>query len=115
MTKPRFVKEKDAVKEMRAIGVDKRGIPYMADKTRFRLIKMYGIRNAVTNIMKEEMLALGGDVAKNKGCVNCAVAKSDVLIMGTLKQIKGLISKLKANVAECPKVALDIEKAIRKL
>jgi|SRR3989338_206560 len=111
--KPHFVKEKDAIKEMKAIGVDIRGIPYMVDKTKFRLIKLYGIRNAIANIMKEEMLALGGDVAKNKGCVNCTVPKSDVLIMGTIKQIRGLMNKLKVNVAECSKVAEEIEKIVK--
>ncbi len=111
--KPHFVREKDAVKEMKAIGVDPGGISVMEDKSKFRLIKLYGVRNAIANIMKEEMLALGGDVAKNRGCVNCTVPKSDVLIMGTLKQIKGLISKLKVNVSDCPKAAEEIEKIVK--
>ena len=113
MTKSHFVEEKDTVKEMKAIGVDPGGISVMVDKTKFRLIKLYGIRNAVANIMKEEMLSLGGDVAKNRGCVGCVVPESDVLVMGTIKQIKGLINKLRANVAECPKVAAEIENIIK--
>ena len=64
MTKSHFVGEKDAVKEMKAIGVHPGGISVMEDKSKFRLIKLYGVRNAIANIMKEEMLALGGDVAR---------------------------------------------------
>ncbi|MCK5281969.1 MAG: hypothetical protein KAK00_01040 [Nanoarchaeota archaeon] len=105
--------EKDAGKVMKEIGVQKEGLAYMLPKSVFRLILLKDIRNAIANIIKQEMLALGGDAAVNKGCINCSIERSDVLIMGTLKQIKGLIKKMKIQVSESKEIAEEIEKLIK--
>ena len=115
MYNPKFIKEKDAEKVMKEIGVEKAGIICMLPKTRFRLIKLHNVRNAIANILKQEMLSIGGDCAVNKGCVNCTVEKSDVLLMGTLKQYKRLVEKMKKQVSESKQIAKEIEKIINKL
>jgi len=114
MPKPKFIKEKDAKKEMEKIGVEKAGIDYMLDKSKFRIIKLFGVRNAIANILKQEMLSVGGEAAVNKGAVNCTVQKTDVLVMGTIRQIKELIKKMKMQVSESREVALQIEKVLKK-
>lgn len=110
-----IIKEEDASKVMEEIGADKAGIAYMNDRAKFRLIRLNGIRNAIANILKQEMLALGGDCAVNKGTVNCSVEKTDVLLMGTLKQYNDLVKKMKVQVSESKDVAVEIENVINKL
>ena len=111
-TQPQLINENDLEAEMRKIGVDDRAVLYMLDKGRFRIIKLYGIRNAMANILKQEMLSIGGGVAVNKGCVNCTVPKSDVIVMGTIRQIKELIKKMKVQVSESNEVAEQLEKML---
>ena len=40
------------------------------------------------------MLSVGGDAAVARGSVACSVPASDILIMGTLKQILALVRKI---------------------
>lgn len=115
MYSPKLIKEKDAKKVMEDIGVEKAGIIYMLSKTKFRLIRLNNVRNAIANILKQEMLSIGGDAAVNKGCVNCSVKKSDVLLMGTVKQYQRLVEKMKKQVSESKQIAKEIEKIINKL
>ncbi len=114
MYNPTIINEKDAEKTMNEIGVGG-GIPYMLPKTKFRLIKLHNVRNAIANILKQEILSLGGDAAVNKGTVNCTVEKTDVLLMGTIKQLKELIKKMKIQVSESKDIAVEIENIINKI
>ena len=109
-----YIDETSAESVMKKIGVDDIGIKYMLDKSRFRLIFIRRVRNAIANIMKQDMLSIGGEVAVNKGCVNCSVTTSDVLVMGTVRQIKLLISKMKTQVSESSKIADEMEILINK-
>ena len=109
-----YIDEGTVESVMGEIGVDTVGIRYMLDKSRFRLILVRNVRNAIANIMKQEMLSIGGDAAVNKGCINCTVEKSDVLVMGTMRQIKSLISKMKSQVSESSKIADEMEMLINK-
>ncbi|MBI4453607.1 hypothetical protein HY636_03095 [Candidatus Woesearchaeota archaeon] len=111
-TQPELINENDLEAEMRKIGVDDRAVLYMLDKGRFKIIKLYNVRNAIANILKQEMLSIGGEVAVNKGCVNCTVPKSDVIVMGTIRQIKELIKKMKVQVSESREIALQLEKGV---
>ncbi len=107
-----FVKEEDVEKELKAIGVNKGAMPILLPKGRFRRIKLYGIRNAMANILKQEALSVGADAAVNNGAVNCTVAESDVLVMGTIAQLKRLVEKMKYNVSESKDIAKEIEMLI---
>ncbi|MFO7872747.1 MAG: hypothetical protein R6U26_03900, partial [Candidatus Undinarchaeales archaeon] len=84
--KSELIKEEQAEEMMQELGVYKEGIEIMLDKTKFRLLKIESVRSAVANILKQEMLSAGGDVAVSPGTVNCKIEETDVLIMGTLKQ-----------------------------
>ncbi len=111
--KARIITENKAEEEMEKSGVEKAGIKIMLPKSIFRIVKLHDIRNAIANILKQEMLSLGGEVAVNKGCVNCTVEKSDVIIMGTLKQFQGLAKKMHPQVSESKEIAKQIENIIK--
>ena len=84
----------EAAEILRKIGVDPYGITSMASKTRHLnlLIRQQPCR--VANILKQEMLSIGGDAAVARGAVSCSIDASDVLVMGTVKQMTILAAKL---------------------
>lgn len=109
---PKIISETEVKKEMKKIGVDPAGIDIMLKKSIFRIVKLHNIRNAMANILKQEMLSIGGDVAVNKGCVNCIVEKSDILIMGTKKHFLELTKRMYSQVSEGKDIAKQIENVI---
>ncbi|MGV8059344.1 MAG: dihydropteroate synthase [Smithellaceae bacterium] len=76
------------------IGVDPYGIDAMVSKTINTNILLENQPCKIANIIKQEMLSIGGDAAVARGSVACSVASSDILIMGTIKQITTLIRKI---------------------
>jgi dihydropteroate synthase len=84
----------EAAAVLAKIGVDPYGIGAMAQKTIHINILLEKQTCKVANIIKQEMLSIGGDAAVARGSVACSIPASDVLIMGTLKQISALAAKL---------------------
>lgn len=113
--------EKGAREEIKKIDVSEEACHIMAPKALFRVIKLHGIRNAVGNILKQEMLSIGGEAAVSQYTVNCARPATDVLLMGTLRQYYRLIQKMrvqgwaleKDRELEYKQVADEIEKVLK--
>jgi dihydropteroate synthase len=101
-----------AAEELKKIGVDPYGIEAMTPKMVNLNILLNGIECRVANIMKQDMLSIGGDVAVARGSVDCSIEKTDVVIIGTLKQIKKFADKISAQPFGLKKIASDIEKAL---
>lgn len=66
----------------------------MVSKTQHVNILLSAQSCKVANILKQEMLSLGADAAVARGSVACSIEKTDVLLMGTLKQIHALAKKI---------------------
>lgn len=79
---------------MRQIRADKRGIEIMAPKAILRLIKLRDLSCFSANILKQEMLSIGGDVCLSRGTLTGKSRLTDCLIMGTLTQHQRLLDKL---------------------
>ena len=84
----------EAAAIFKKIGVDPYGIDAMASKTININILLEDQPCKIANIIKQEMLSVGGDAAVARGSVSCSVPVSDILIMGTLKQIMALVRKI---------------------
>jgi dihydropteroate synthase len=84
----------EVIHEMQSIGVDPTGIESMCEKASHLNLKIERIDCHLANFLRKEMASLGGDVAMDKRAVDCRVSTSDLLIMGTLDQIKGLIVRV---------------------
>jgi len=94
----RFIHFKDirsARREMERIGVDPEGIRRMAEKALPGTFKIEGVPSPAANILKQEMLAVGGDAAVAKGVIDCSVDRSDVLLLGNRKQIRKVLEKVR--------------------
>jgi len=97
-----------AEEELMAIGADRAGIELMAPKAVSRAIKIKGLRPPAANIIKQEMLSLGGEAATAYGSINHSVDKTDILLFGTFKQLRRLIEKLKLHQFGLPELSEKI-------
>jgi dihydropteroate synthase len=88
--------EKEALDVLKRADVDPYGIQAMLPKMFHLNMVLDGLECRVANIIKQEMLSLGGDAAVARGTVACSVARSDVILMGTLKQMQRFAEKISA-------------------
>lgn len=102
----------EAEKEMKKIGVDIQGMEIMAPKLLYRVIKLENVDHRAANIIKQEMLASGSDVALSREVFNLTDKKGDVLLMGTIKHYQRLIKKLRMQPFVLPKIADEIENVL---
>lgn len=84
----------DAERELARIGVDPRGIGMMSTKMLTRCVHLNKLLCRQANILKQEMMGLGGDAAVARGTVACSIDTTDVILMGTDKQLQRLCEKL---------------------
>ena len=88
--------EKEAMDALIQADVDPYGIQAMLPKMFHLNIVIDGLECRVANIIKQEMLSLGGDAAVARGTVACSVTRTDVILMGTLKQMQRFADKISA-------------------
>ncbi len=85
---------REAIHEMGKVGVDPTGMKLMKGKTLHYNLKVEGIDPRTANLLKQEMLSVGGDAALDRRGLDCSTPSTDALIMGTEKQFERLVSKL---------------------
>ena len=98
--------------EIRKIGVDAASIPWLSPKALFITMKLENISTFAANIIKQEMLGKGGDVAVNRGVANFSTETSDILIMGTYSQYNKLIYKLEMQPGSLRDIAEEIKRIL---
>jgi dihydropteroate synthase len=84
----------EAIRQMKKMGVDPTGVKLMEAKTLHFNLKVEGIEPRTANLLKQEMLSLGGDVAVDGRGLDCSTRQTDALLMGTQKHFEKLIPKL---------------------
>jgi len=77
-------------------GVDPASIPILMPKMEHRILLLRDIKLYAANILKQEMLSIGGDVAVNSGVISGKVKTSDCVVMGDLRHFRRLVDKLKS-------------------
>ena len=80
--------------ELKNIGVHQASIETFMNKSAILPLKVLKVRTPAANIIKQEMLACGGDCAIHAGCVVCAQDHSDILLLGTKKHYRLLLQKM---------------------
>lgn len=83
-----------AAHELRRIEVDSYGIVEMVPKMRTLCIGLSALECRQANILKQEMLSVGGDAAVARGTVACSISGTDCVLIGTAKQLARLGRKL---------------------
>ena len=98
---------------MQELRVDPYGIEIMLPKTIPCLIKLDAISNIAANILKQEMLSSGGDVAVARGALTGKTKTTGCLLIGSLAQLKRLNQKLKAQPFGLSELSKKLECALK--
>lgn len=80
--------------EMIFMGVDPVGIDIMEGKSRHHLIRLDDVDLRAALILKQDMLSLGGEAALCREAAGLDIRETPVLLMGTERQMRGLVTKL---------------------
>ena len=86
----------DVVRVCGKIGTDSGALAYLAPKSGMIHVYAERVDYRAANFLKQEMLSRGGDVAVAKHVIDGRTDYSDILIMGTEKQLLSLTDKMKA-------------------
>jgi dihydropteroate synthase len=103
----------EAKHQIRLIGSDPQSIGIMAPKAITRVIKLEQVILQDAIIIKQDMLSIGGEVAVPKDTFALHEQKGDILIIGTLRQLKLLIEKLRRHYSRLQRLADELEDVIR--
>ncbi len=102
----------ELIENLRYIGVDERGERLLCRKGAFRALSVKGLSSMEAIIIKQEMLARGGDAAIPKLALRCDPRPEEVLVFGTVSQISGLMKSLEKQPFRLPSVAKAINNAL---
>lgn len=106
--------QEDAARLMTSIGATKAGSQVMKNKTVLLNILLKNISTTEALIIKQEMLARGGDAALPREAVSHEVDKVNLIITGTQLQVERFINKIKHQVRELPLIAAMLTELINK-
>jgi dihydropteroate synthase len=102
----------DLAEALRRIEVDERGFGALCRKGAFRILAVRGCSSMEAIIIKQEMLARGGDAATPKLALRCDPRPEEVLIFGTIHQISGLAKNLRGQPFRLSRLATMIDRAL---
>lgn len=98
----------DAERELAAINIDPFGIRNMSPKMLHRVLLIEKIGPGEAAILKKELLSLEGDAAVSGGRPDSSPSETSVILMGTIKQLRVLCSRLQKQAFGLPSLASDI-------
>lgn len=99
--------------EFERLKVTPHGIDIMLPKTRHYLVKIKGVMCVEANILKQEMLALGGDAALPRDTITGNKRLTDCVLIGTKTQLSKLEEKLAAQPFGLREIGPGIGRYIR--
>ncbi len=103
-----FSSIEEAERAFENIGCDLAGIKIMNEKAVFWTLHLKNISLRAAIILKQEMMALGGEVVQSKEVMTLTPEKTDALLLGTQKQYRKLIQKLYQQPFGCKEIAAQL-------
>jgi dihydropteroate synthase len=98
---------------MEKVGASVPGMKIMMPKASFRVIKVEGLNFAAANIIKQEMLARGGEAVTSRQVYSTKDVDSDVLLLGTERHYQDLLRKLRVQpFKSLGAIASEVEQAL---
>lgn len=104
----RVENEAEAGRVIQQLGVDPAEASSMAAKAVQRLVHLSAVSLRAANGLKQEMLTLGGDAALARRSAACSPADTDVVLVGSLKQLRQLCERLPLQLCGLPELAADL-------
>ena len=97
-----------AKKEIQNIGSDPNSIDIMAPKAIFKVIKLEQVVLQDAIIIKQDMLSLGGEVAIPRDAFELKKNPADILVMGTITELRELVGKLQRHYPRLQTIAAEL-------
>jgi len=111
----------EGLKEFKKIGATSEGAEIMVEKIFPLSLKVRGVNPIAANILKQEMLARGGDVVISRDTliglreIENKDTKTDVLILGNINSIKSLIDKIEGQQFGLKNLAMELRDYLERL
>lgn len=106
---------REMLEHLRRTLVDERGEEILCRKGTFRILSVKGVSSMEAIIIKQEMLARGGDAAIPKLALRCDPQPEEILIFGNISQLSGLVKNLGRQPFCLPKIAKAIDNALQQM
>jgi dihydropteroate synthase len=103
------------MRELQRVAVDRYGVAEMVPKMRTLCIGLHQLECRQANILKQEMLSLGGDAAVARGTVACSIDRTDCILIGTAKQLTRLCRKLAVQPFGLAALAGELESLLNRV
>lgn len=97
------------MQEFQQIGSTTAGNRIMLKKARMVTIRIEQIGLKAANILKQEMLAAGGDAAVHRDVAALSIDRSSMVLFGTLRQFEIVISKLQLQPFGLKRLSAELE------
>lgn len=94
--------------ELALVGAQKPGQKIIAAKSEFLVVKLDSLPCVAANVLKQEMLARGGDCAVHQDCLTLERDTTSVLLTGTREQYDSLVGKLQSQGFDLPEASRQI-------
>ncbi len=110
-----------AFNALSSIGVSDTGKIIMGDKLKYIIIKLKNINSTALNILKQEALSIGAELANHRDVITGKIQVSDSILFGTPVQLRIIIKKIKSQQfgltelsAELENILSECDKAFKK-
>ena len=99
----------DVYRELKQLGVDSGGVSILKDKVEHHLFRIRNLHVGAANILKQDALSIGADLAVPRGTVTASIPRVDVLLIATERQLQELVKKEKAQPFGLKQLSAELE------
>lgn len=103
----------DLHRELKSLGVDGGGVSILADKAQLHLIRIRDLHVGAANILKQDALSIGADLAVPRGTVTASTPRVDVVLIATERQLQALVKKEKVQPFGLKQLSVELESFCR--
>jgi dihydropteroate synthase len=103
----------EVARELEATDSDPEGVGIMVRKSRIYPVRLEGVPLKAAPLLKQELLAVGGDAAHARGVADHSVESSPAVLLATWGQYQHLLPKLRRQPFGLKAVAEEVERALR--
>lgn len=102
----------DLAPKLKQLNVDGSGVKIMADKANVLTIMIKNLHVGAANILKQDALSIGADLAVPNGTITCEFKQVDAILIASIKHLKILARKELAQPYGLKDVANELKKIV---
>jgi dihydropteroate synthase len=103
----------EIARELESTDSDPEGVGIMVRKARIYAVRLEDVPLKAAPLLKQELLAVGGDAAHARGVADHSVASSSAVLLATWGQYQHLLPKLRRQPFGLRELADEVERALR--